>query len=680
MQPHRSPIQAQKSNANSNDVLSSSAPTMSGPRPHGEWSAIRVQNENRDGDTPHTTSHSMSAPSNDEWDPPDHWEEAYDEPVAPWPTYVTMGESRYVGWEHHGQNANVNTAYGTSTAVQYSSSSAEYTTLDTNIPTYGSLQSPPTINFGSQQSQYSDYSGQGANQGQTSGNQNNESQSSQYDALPAPEADADDASQNLALLDLDNSPTAVEAAHEALVHRLEDMERTGVYWTGTAERYDVDYNSLNDLLRSQLAATPERLLGGGGFGVVHEVNPAGIRMVRKNLLPLSSRDVRAEVAAIRRLQGHHHIVTIVGSFVTENDRLNILIFPRADCNFDDFLDDCNTMVGPEAEQAQVRNMLRRVGKTFEYGNSTASNVAQVHSFLRECMGCITKAILWMHLNDISHQDLKPLNILLRNGVVYLTDFGISNDRSRSQLTHTRSFFGASLGYTSPEMEAVAYRFEGNHSPKRDDVYSLGCIFMHMLSVLYHGWATRTDCEQCLQEKNPVQRRTEIVNLCDIFLEAQVPHALVNLVLRMLDNDRYQRPHIEGVDSSLSRIGGTAQIYHGICCKSKSHRSSTSYPADEQEGSTKDVNSKAGKEEGSSSKSKGSYDQRGKDSKSKSSSAKGSSSKSRGADEQGSRSKVSNSKSGSGKGKESSSKSNGTGWASEAEQGGSSRSSHKGKLR
>jgi serine/threonine-protein kinase len=85
-----------------------------------------------------------------------------------------------------------------------------------------------------------------------------------------------------------------------------------------------------------------------------------------------------------------------------------------------------------------------------------------------------------HRHGLVHRDIKPANVLIapRDGGerAYLTDFGITKDRSTADTALTRT--GMALGtvdYMAPEQA------EARELDARADVYALGCVLFHALT-------------------------------------------------------------------------------------------------------------------------------------------------------------------------------------------------------
>ena len=88
---------------------------------------------------------------------------------------------------------------------------------------------------------------------------------------------------------------------------------------------------------------------------------------------------------------------------------------------------------------------------------------------------VTSGIACAHDSYIIHRDIKPQNILiLEDGRVKITDFGIAMALKNNELTQTDSIMG-SVHYLPPEQA------NGNGSTTKSDIYSTGILFFELLT-------------------------------------------------------------------------------------------------------------------------------------------------------------------------------------------------------
>ena len=110
----------------------------------------------------------------------------------------------------------------------------------------------------------------------------------------------------------------------------------------------------------------------------------------------------------------------------------------------------------------LKDLLKKRGKL------TVSEVVDI-------MSQIADGLSIAHDSYIIHRDIKPQNIMiLENGLVKITDFGIAMAMNATQLTQTNSVMG-SVHYLPPEQAS------GKGSTLKSDIYSMGILMYELLS-------------------------------------------------------------------------------------------------------------------------------------------------------------------------------------------------------
>ena len=88
---------------------------------------------------------------------------------------------------------------------------------------------------------------------------------------------------------------------------------------------------------------------------------------------------------------------------------------------------------------------------------------------------VAEGLGYAHAQGVVHRDIKPANIMVvSDGPVKITDFGIARTRASADLTQTGVMLG-SPKYMSPE------RVIGKRADHRSDIFSLGVILYEMLT-------------------------------------------------------------------------------------------------------------------------------------------------------------------------------------------------------
>ena len=130
---------------------------------------------------------------------------------------------------------------------------------------------------------------------------------------------------------------------------------------------------------------------------------------------------------------------------------------------------------------------------------------------------LTSGIACAHDSYIIHRDIKPQNVMiLEDGRVKITDFGIAMALNSNELTQTNSVMG-SVHYLPPEQAS------GNGSTIKSDIYSLGILMFELLTgkVPFKG---ENAVEIAIKHM-----KDQIPSVCDI--NSLIPQSVENIILR-----------------------------------------------------------------------------------------------------------------------------------------------------
>ncbi len=161
-------------------------------------------------------------------------------------------------------------------------------------------------------------------------------------------------------------------------------------------------------------------------------------------------------------------------------------------------------------------------KQYMQRRGTPLNWREAQHFITQIMRALSHA----HSRGIIHRDIKPHNVMvLRDGSVKVTDFGIAQLASAAQNTMTQEAIG-SVHYISPEQA------RGSHVDCRTDIYSAGVVLYEMLTgrLPFEG---DTPMGVAIQHISaiPVPPRS---------LNPDVPQALEDITMRAMAPDVNQR--------------------------------------------------------------------------------------------------------------------------------------------
>ena len=130
---------------------------------------------------------------------------------------------------------------------------------------------------------------------------------------------------------------------------------------------------------------------------------------------------------------------------------------------------------------------------------------------------LTDGMAHAHDAYIIHRDIKPQNIMiLSNGMIKITDFGVATALNSTQLTQTNSVMGT-VHYLPPEQA------QGKGSTIRSDIYSMGIMMYELLTGLvpYKGDNAVEIALKHLKEPLPSVRKSN----------PSIPQSIENVIIR-----------------------------------------------------------------------------------------------------------------------------------------------------
>jgi serine/threonine protein kinase len=297
--------------------------------------------------------------------------------------------------------------------------------------------------------------------------------------------------------------------------------------SGSSQRLRIEKGShLPDVDEAQLPLVPKRILGQGGCSVVEEVQDrnSGRLYARKVFLPKWKDRARIkdifenELKIIRCVEEHHYMVAVHATYTTA-ERLGMLLLPVADGgDLDNYL-----------------------GHFLSYQNDPTRHKAlldEMTSNLQRAYGCLAAGLKFIHKSRIRHKDIKPSNILVHRGLVLYTDFGLAFDSRLLENSMTDGPTNMTRRYAAPEVLSSGTKNSSS------DVYSLGCVFIQMYSVMsrslsYNDEETFSD----LMDRIHTQLQEKI--------QTSKEELIAELILLMTSRDTSQRWTAHEVWTSLS---------------------------------------------------------------------------------------------------------------------------------
>ncbi|KAH7120969.1 kinase-like domain-containing protein [Dendryphion nanum] len=260
-------------------------------------------------------------------------------------------------------------------------------------------------------------------------------------------------------------------------------------WSGKGQHVEYDIEQANEI-----PLTFERVLGHSAMALVESVLCRRIRLARKKIKchrRLQKKEVIKEVEHLQRVQ-HRHIIRVVGTYSVRQE-LSILLYPAAQWNLAEFMDEIyDTDSGPSILQSPTLEVLSNFNRRTLLAHDEYTRNHDELGFwrlwgLRNFLGCLSRAVHFIHEANVKHMDIKPKNILVRKCEVinllgpcyrvYIADFGIARAYRSAADVETDSPISFTRTYAAPEV--VLQDMRGFKA----DIFSLGCVFLEIIATL-----------------------------------------------------------------------------------------------------------------------------------------------------------------------------------------------------
>ncbi|KAF2807024.1 kinase-like protein [Mytilinidion resinicola] len=291
------------------------------------------------------------------------------------------------------------------------------------------------------------------------------------------------------------------------------VEASGASCEGSELQYSLE--DITETDRRRFNTT--QVLGHGAYAWVEEVQDLvkGDTVAMKVIPTLkrkreqTRKRVQEEVEILRKISGHCHIVRLRHAFA-EKRGFCILVEPVAECDLAAFYEHC-------AAEKFPGKMIREIRMWFS---------------------CLAHGLEYIHSHRIRHKDIKPQNILVKDGNVLFADFGLAKDFASSDglSSTTEGYTQKTPMYAAPE---VHQQGERRYSA---DIFSLGCVFAE-LACLLSGEPVSAFYDFRVKPK-PYGAEThsfhETLDLVDNWLEKSTLR-IYHVIMDMLEEEASQRP-------------------------------------------------------------------------------------------------------------------------------------------
>ncbi|KAF9286065.1 hypothetical protein BGZ74_001364 [Mortierella antarctica] len=226
--------------------------------------------------------------------------------------------------------------------------------------------------------------------------------------------------------------------------------------------------------------------------------------------------VQREMRVCRLFRDRVGIVPLLDIITT--NKHHYLVFEKADGDLAEKIKERSSRAAAMAKAAMSKESQLQFQPASPLG--TLGSIFSIDE-IRAIMRTVMQGVQVLHMNGYSHKDIKPANILHKNGEGLLCDFGLC---SRGDDLPRNQFFGTQE-YASPEARRVMAHRSCDYI--QSDIYSLGAVLYELATgsvlckvishglnwqkmALFGGWHF---CEMLQGMLNDLEKRWTIEQVC-----------------------------------------------------------------------------------------------------------------------------------------------------------------------
>jgi serine/threonine protein kinase len=167
------------------------------------------------------------------------------------------------------------------------------------------------------------------------------------------------------------------------------------------------------------------------MGDVHETTIQGWEVAHKRVAfrrKIGKKEM-SEIEIMKKIS-HIHMLQVVGTY-TQKNCFGLLLYPVAVCDLHTFFEDVEAWshlqdLSPAERDEAFEDSHKRRLDVLGYDYPTSSSLYKASTVYSQ-IGCLMSAVAYLHSQNVRHKDLKPSNILLSPGRLWLSDFGSATD-------------------------------------------------------------------------------------------------------------------------------------------------------------------------------------------------------------------------------------------------------------